>query len=177
MWQNASSISIKGKSKAYFFQGDFANISKQEILRIKLDALSDPLGRVRYCLHESPEDLLHYMVIGSLKGTYVQPHRHIKSSVFYQIIEGRLEVLMFDSGGNISHRFNMDAKEKHSYHFVRLNPNVWHTEIYLSEVAIFCEVIAASLGKEANPVAPWAPDESDEQACQEYLAKLMDTDS
>ena len=181
MWQNASSLSIKAKSKTYFFQGDFAHISKEEEQRIKSEALSDPMGKVRYCLHQNPDNLLHYMYIGICKGTYVRPHRHIKSGKCYQIISGIMEVLLFDSDGTISNRFKMDAENIHSSHVLRLSPDIYHTEIYLSEVVVFSEVIAVvdtfELGKESNPSAPWAPDESDEQACQEYLVKLLDINS
>ena len=64
-------------------------------------ALGNTRERVRLCTHQSVEDAVHEMLIVHIKGTYIRPHKHPNKSESFHIIEGNLDVVVFDDAGDL----------------------------------------------------------------------------
>ena len=61
-----------------------------------------PRSRIRLCAHPDVNDTLHEMLIVHEKGTYVRPHKHLNKTESVHIIEGSVDVVIFDDDGNIT---------------------------------------------------------------------------
>ena len=78
-----------------------AKIGGPEIQLLKERALRNPRQRIRVCAHKSTDDPLHEMLIVHTKDTYVRPHKHFKKSESFHVIEGIVDVIVFDETGKV----------------------------------------------------------------------------
>ncbi len=139
--------------------------------------------RANHCFH-SPSDRLQRMVNVALKGSYFAPHQHKNPDKLeiFTILSGRVIVITFNDQGEITDKVflsrepengNTAAKEKTAFQ-VEIPPGVWHTLVVLSEEAVLYEIIDGHYHPDTHKkFAPWAPLESDSEAAQEYLEKLI----
>ena len=89
---------------ANFNQEEIIDISREKIQELKESCLETNSKSTRICLHNSVEDNLHEMLIVLPRHLYVRPHRHIGKSESFHIIEGELDVFIFDNDGNVVRR-------------------------------------------------------------------------
>ena len=52
--------------------------------------------KFRICVHKSPNDQVHEMIVGQSNKTYVRPHMHTSKSESLYVIEGKATVIVFD---------------------------------------------------------------------------------
>ena len=78
-----------------------------DIEHFKQLSLHNPRKRVRLCTHLNQDDLLHEMLIVLEKSTYVRPHKHPGKSESTHIIEGLVDVVLFDDDGQIERVISM----------------------------------------------------------------------
>jgi len=147
----------------------------RELIASVLDrARQSPRLRTNHNFHASMEDNPHRFLNVMLRGTYVQPHRHIdppKSETFL-VLEGRAVVIIFDSGGRILERHIIGGGA--GAIGVDLAPGVWHTPAVLSPHAVFFEVKPGPYSAATDKsFAPWAPREGDPEA-PGYLSGLLE---
>src|SRR5580704_9266068 len=64
-------------------------------------AAVNPRRRIRVCAHRSVDDRLHEMVIVHTKDTYVRPHKHLGKAESFHVIEGEVDVVVFDEHGAV----------------------------------------------------------------------------
>ena len=171
MWCDASKLSIKAKSKTYFYQGGVATIKPVELQQLLDDAARDPMKKARFCMHPSPEYPINHMIIASHYNTYVNPHLHHHSSVFYHMIQGAMRLIIFDDDGRVKEWYPLAAGQPDTAQFASHNPGVWHAHVYMSEWTIFSESVLSSAGAENSVDAPWGPDET-EQAKQDFMNRM-----
>lgn len=136
---------------------EISAVDRQQIDELKQAAAIDPLGRARICLHMSPADSIHEMVIAIRRGSYSRPHRNVRQSKSYFAIDGRIALIIFDDSGKIIKRICLEPSSAAVF-FCRLNSNCWHTVISCSDQAVFLETNGGPFVKELEEYAPWAPD-------------------
>lgn len=134
-----------------------AVVDRPQIEDLKQAAVADPLGRARICLHMSPADPIHEMVIAIRRGSYSRPHRNVRQSKSYFAIDGRIALIIFDDSGKIVERICLEPGSAAPF-FCRLNSNCWHTVVACSDMAVFLETNGGPFIKEQEEYAPWAPD-------------------
>ena len=172
MWRDASELSIKAKSKTYFYQGEVAAIRPAELQRLIDEAALDPMKKARLCVHSRPESPIHNMIIASHRSTYVGPHRHDHSSVFYTMIQGAMRLIIFDEQGHVKEWYPLEAGQPDVPQFARIESGIWHAEVYMSEWSLFSESVLSPSGKENVLVpAPWGPG-ANEQAKQDFMDQM-----
>ncbi len=137
----------------------FYNI--QDLSMLKKRAEESPERRARICLHESPDQIVHLMIIAMCKDSYVQPHRHPAGKPeSYQMIEGLLDVLFFDDRGNIIRRTEMGAPETGKTFIYRQSGRIWHRPAPRTELVLFCETFRGPFFKEQDvEYAEWTEPE------------------
>lgn len=151
---------------------EIAAVDRQQIDELKQAALADPLGRARICLHMSPSDPIHEMVIAIQRDSYSRPHRNVRQSKSYFAIDGRIALIIFDDNGKITKRICLEPGSAAPF-FCRLNSNCWHTVVSCSEQAVFLETNGGPFVKELEEYAPWAPDNGESNAIKLFLGKVL----
>lgn len=121
---------------------DIVCINRENLEKIRTAAGISSLRRARFCLHLSHEDKVQQMVLAFCRDTVVPIHRHTGKSESFHVIEGRLEVLLFDDKGEKSDVILMGPVESGLTFIHRINRNAWHTIRPLTEMVILHEIVA-----------------------------------
>ncbi len=136
-------------------------------------AESAPRRRYRLCMHHSPQDTVQEMVLAYCRGSYNRPHRHPDRSSSMYLLQGHLDVVVFDDTGEVIRIIAMGPHDSPKAHLVRLAPGCWHMDIPRSDRVVIHEIIAGPFDREkSNVMAPWSPEEGDQDAVKAFLAKV-----
>jgi cupin fold WbuC family metalloprotein len=149
-------------------------VGHDEITALRQALTQSTRGRSRICAHRHSSDILHEMIITLSRGTYIRPHRHIGKCESFHIIEGELEVVIFDEQGAITDVVRMApyARAQHSF-FYRLADPLFHTVVVRSETVVFHETTNGPFVREDTEFAAWAPDEKETEHAAVYVLDLL----
>ena len=139
---------------------------------LKQGAAKNPRRRIRLCAHRSVDDRVHEMLIVHTKDTYVRPHRHTGKSESFHVIDGVVDVVVFDDAGAIADVIPMGTFASGLTFFYRIADPLYHTLLIRSDVLVFHEATTGPFRREETSFAPWAPDESDPAAVATYLKSV-----
>ncbi len=129
--------------------------------------------RIRLCAHPDVSDALHEMLIVHHAGNYVPPHKHPGKSESFHMIEGILNIVLFEDDGSIRDVFRMDASGKEGFFYYRLSEPLYHTVIAVSDVVVFHETTNGPFRREDMVIPRWAPgDSADEEVIRAYMSQL-----
>lgn len=168
-------INVTEINEEVFFTRDaITKVSTRDIEFLKAKASVNRRKRVRLCAHRSIKDPVHEMLIIHTKDTYVRPHKHLKKSESFHIIEGKLKIVIFDESGGILEVINMGDYPSGDTFFYRLSESYFHTVILISDFVVFHETINGPFNREDNVFARWSPEENDHSAVKEYMDRLYD---
>lgn len=147
-------------------------VTQRDIETLKAKASCNKRKRVRLCSHRNINDAVHEMLIVHCRDIYVRPHKHIDKSESFHIIEGRLNVIIFDDLGKIYKVINMGEYLSGKCFYYRLSDNYFHTLIPQSEFVVFHETTSGPFQKKNTKFADWSPSEEDNDAQKTYLNNL-----
>jgi cupin fold WbuC family metalloprotein len=136
------------------------------------DAANNPRRRIRLCTHSGVADAVHEMLIVHERSCYVRPHKHIGKSESFHVIDGAVDVVLFDDAGSITDVMPMGTYGSKKPFFYRIAEPLYHTLIIRSEVLVFHETTSGPLQRDQTVLAPWSPDGADDDAVAKYLAGL-----
>lgn len=115
---------------------------------LKASARKSPLRRARFCLHPSIDSYVQEMVIALFNDSVVEPHKHpVNKPESYHLIEGAMDVHIFDPHGNRCQRIQLRLDAARMY---RIKGNVWHQPMAVSECAVYHEVYTGPFNKSAD---------------------------
>jgi len=156
-------------------ESDVTVISGKNIETIKHMALSSPLGRARICAHSSSDELLHEMLIVLAKDGYIAPHKHLEKSESFHMIEGAMDVIIFNENGKVERKIELSAQNTEGLPFYyRLAKPLFHTVIPKTKVVVFHETTNGPFRREDTIYAEWAPAEDDEYPVQEaFITQIL----
>jgi cupin fold WbuC family metalloprotein len=144
------------------------------VVQLKRDAARNPRRRIRLCAHTGVDDRLHEMLIVHERECYVRPHKHLGKSESFHVIEGEVDVVIFDDAGGVADVIPMGAYASGRPFFYRLAEPTFHTLLIRSPVLVFHETTSGPFRREETVFAPWAPDDSKPDDVQRYLTGLND---
>ena len=152
----------------------------EEIVVIKGDllqslrtmAIHSPLKRSRFCLHRTNDDPLHEMVIAFTRDSYIRPHRHRGKSESFHVIEGLLQVILFDDDGRITRRIPLGPAESSRPSLYRLSSATWHSVLIESDSVIIHETTNGPFIPSQTEFANWSPDGATPMEVQEFLERM-----
>lgn len=153
---------------------DLVKVSRADIAVLKEQALKNDRRRIRLCCHRHVNDTLHEMLIIHTKDAYVRPHKHFNKSESLHILEGSADVVLFDEKGNVTEVIPVGEHLSGQKFFYRMATPRYHTLIIHSDFLVFHETTRGPFQKSDTLFAPWAPEESNIEACQAYNRKLID---
>ena len=149
-------------------------ICKADIEVLKKQALKNERKRIRLCSHRDIHDTLHEMLIIHTKDAYIRPHKHFNKSESLHVVEGEADIILFDEQGNIKEVVAMGEHSSGRKVYYRLSTPQYHTLIIRSNFLVFHETTNGPFQKLDTVFAPWAPEESNLQACDEYMQRLKE---
>ena len=124
---------------------------------------------VRLCLHQSPQDHFHSMLIVQHKASYHWPHRHIDKGETWHMVAGELGAFVFDDVGGIIDARRLSPAGQFLY---RIGDGQFHTVVPLTDLVVYHESKPGPFrGSDDSIFAPWAPNGGDSAAA--YLAALL----
>lgn len=155
-----------------FSNGDVVKIHKEKILTMPQIAIANKIKRrYRLCLHDSPDNSLQEMFICRTQGDYVPPDKHFGIPESHTIIQGSEAIILFSDDGDIIDVFLLDRDR--GYISYRINSDVYHMTVPITDVAIDYEVKPGPFLPENNIYPDWAPKNEDNETVQLFLNQIQ----
>jgi len=153
---------IKSSPEVFYSADSVVNVASNDIGYLKDRAMEQPRLRCRLCTHPNVADTLHEMLIVHTKETYVRPHKHMGRSESFHVIEGELEVILFDDFGRIMKVIGMAPYSSNKVFYYRLNQELFHGLLISSDIAVFHEVTNGPFDPSTTVFPTWAPEQKTE---------------
>lgn len=159
-------IKIRKESNEVLYPDeDIVYLDKADLTELKKLALKNPKKNVRLCAHTSPKSKLHEMFIVHTKDYYVRPHKHMNKCESGWIIEGEVDIVLFDNFGKIIKVLSMGDQKSQKKNYYRLYESVFHMLIIKTDFLIFHEVTTGPFNLKDTIFPDWAP--------KKYNAKFL----
>ena len=128
--------------------------------------------RARLSSHRDVSDRVHEMMIVHTRETYVRPHKHPGKSESLHVIEGVVDVVIFDESGQPSRVLAMGDLASGRPFYYRIDDPLYHTLLIRSEVLVFHETTSGPFNRAETVFAPWAPEEGDVEGVRQFIERV-----
>jgi cupin fold WbuC family metalloprotein len=146
--------------------------NRADIQHLQELASCNPRKRIRLCAHANAGDPLHEMLIIHERGAYVRPHKHLGKTESTHIIEGQVDVVIFDDVGNIVNVIHMGDYTSGMKFYYRMAIPLFHTLIIRTGVLVFHETTNGPFNRSNTIFAPWAPEDDDRESVEAFISDL-----
>jgi cupin fold WbuC family metalloprotein len=136
------------------------------------DAAQNPRRRIRLCTHRNVDDAVHEMLIVHERSCYVRPHKHLGKSESFHVVEGEVDVVVFDDQGSVTDVIPMGPYGSSRPFFYRIAEPLYHTLLIRSDVLAFVETTSGPFKRSQTVFAPWSPDGEDADEVASYMSAL-----
>jgi cupin fold WbuC family metalloprotein len=147
-------------------------VTRKDVDFLKETAKHNGRKRIRLCTHGSIEDTLHEMVITHAKGTYVIPHKHVGKIESFHVIEGTVDVVVFDDAGTVTGVSSMGDYQSGLPFYHRISEPAFHTLLITSDVLVFHEITNGPFNRSDTLWASWAPEETETALVVDFMTNL-----
>lgn len=144
--------------------GPVPRIDRSDIESLIRQAVASPRQRMRVCTHQNADDSLHEMLIVHTKDTYVRPHKHVGKSESFHVIEGQMDVVLFDADGGITDVLRLGDYRSGRTFYYRMREPLFHTLLIRSDIVVFHEITAGPFRPADTVFASWEPPPDDDAA-------------
>jgi cupin fold WbuC family metalloprotein len=170
-------MNLTQKSPELFIaDGPIATIGADEIAMLREAVGRTPKKRARINAHPHGDDALHEMIIAIDRDSYIRPHKHPGKSEAFHIVEGAVDIVIFDDAGGIVRIVPLSAKGaaggKSNTFYYRMSEPFFHTLIIRSDLLVVHEITNGPFRPEATVFADFAPPDSDTVAAARYQGDL-----
>ena len=149
-------------------------IGVEEIAFLKQCARSSRRHRARICAHKTDEDALHEMLIAISEKSYIHPHKHLGKSESFHIVEGIVDVVVFDDLGEIIEVIELgDSRSERNFYY-RLSESSFHTLLIRTDFLVVHEVTNGPFLREGTVLADFAPPEEQVAEAGAYISKIAE---
>src|SRR6266487_3097813 len=162
----------KSNDEVLMAQGPVFLLDRPDLEALKEQSLLNRRQRIRICAHSGEEDRLHEMFIVHKKGAYMRPHKHLNKIESVHVIEGLVDVVLFDEAGTVTQIIRMGALSSGRKFYYRMAAPSYHTLFIISELLVFHEITNGPFRRPDTVFAPWAPDEGDTAGQVEFMGRL-----
>lgn len=150
----------KAKSVTYFSTKKPVCVSKGLIEKLKRISEENANANARLCLHASPDESLHDMIILEYQNKKCRkPHKHLEKEETLHMIEGKMMSLIFDDEGNLIEKTLLDDENL----VYRTSKNQYHVWLPLTNHVIYREIKQGPFKQEDNIPPKW-----------DYIKKLIE---
>lgn len=147
----------------------------EQIAFLKAQAHSSRRKRARICAHRSNEDALHEMLIAISADSYIHPHKHTRKVESFHIVEGLVDVVVFDDAGAIVDVVELGDITTGRNFYYRLSDSMFHTLLIHNEFLVVHEVTNGPFMANETILAPFAPPESQGDEAWAYIDHIRQT--
>ncbi len=165
-------ISYRKESDEVLYPGSDPLLSRMDIDELKRLAVLNPRQRIRFCAHTTLSDSLHEMFIVHTKSCYVRPHRHLGKAESISVLEGEVDLVLFNADGSVIKVVDMGppASGKPFYH--RLSTPVYHMLLIRTEFLVFHEITEGPFMRAQTEFPDWAPEENSPES-MDFVSQLQ----
>lgn len=168
-------MNVRPESEEVLYAADaVVAVAADDIERLKEAAAANPRRRIRLCAHRGVEDPVHEMLIVHRRETYVRPHKHLRKTESFHVVEGEGTIVLFDDAGRESGRIPLGDRGTGRAFYYRLAEPVFHTLIVGSDVMVFHEVAPGPFRREDTVFPAWAPTDDDADGARAYMTRLRE---
>lgn len=165
---------VKQLNEEVLFADDrIVKVGRRDIEFLKERARCNQRKRIRLCAHKDIDNRLHEMLIVHTKDTYVRPHKHLNKSESFHIIEGLVDVVVFDEVGDIIEVVQMGDYSSERKFYYRVSDSYYHSLFITSDFLVFHETTNGPFRRSDTVFAPWAPEEGDSVAVKGFMEQLQ----
>jgi cupin fold WbuC family metalloprotein len=166
-------IELKRISDEVFVACDpIACFGDEEVTFLLQKAQESPRKRARICAHRSNDDGLHEMLIAISSESYIRPHRHAHKSESFHIVEGLVDVAIFDDDGLITDVIELGPRGSGRQFFYRLSESRFHTLLIRTDYIVMHETTNGPFAPGGTLFAEFAPTEAEPEEAYRYLSEL-----
>lgn len=148
----------------------FNRVTPRAIAELKRQADTSEKQRSRLNLHSSVDDVIQEMIIVFSSACRMPPHKNLLRSESVHVIEGNLDLLVFDQEGGLTELLTLAPYSSGKTFMYRMQDDLWHTLVPRSPHVVVHEIIRGPFRPENTINAPWAPVER--PALDDYLEHL-----
>jgi len=164
----------KQSDEVYVALDPIVRLGGEEVAFLKDAASRSPRRRARICAHRTNEDALHEMLIAIARDSYIRPHKHFGKSESFHIVEGQVDVAVFDDAGALVDVIELGAPGSGRRFYYRLSQSAFHTLVIRSDFLVMHEVTNGPFDPKQSASAPFAPDEKDVPAARAYMTRVAE---
>jgi cupin fold WbuC family metalloprotein len=166
-------LTLRAESpEVYYTDAPLVIATAANIAELKKIAGGNPRLRSRLCAHPAPSANLHEMLIVHHHDVYVRPHMHIGKPESFHLLEGTVEIVIFNDDGTIRDVIDMAEYGSGKPFFYRSPERVFHTLLITSEWLVFHETTAGPFDPTKTSFPDWAPDGADAASARLYIDDL-----
>jgi cupin fold WbuC family metalloprotein len=144
-------------------------IGVEHLSFLKQQALLSYRKRARICTHRSNDDALHEMLIAISADSYIHPHKHINKVESFHIVEGLVDVVVFDDFGGVIDVVELGDASTGKNFYYRLTDSLFHSLLIYSDFLVVHEVTNGPFVENETILAPFAPSESNCDDVHTYI--------
>lgn len=163
---------VQKSPELFLAEGPISELGEVEIDLLREAVKKTAKRRARINAHPDSKDLLHEMIIALEPGSYIRPHKHPGKSESFHIIEGAVDIVVFDDAGDIVRIVPLLARGGGGAFFYRMSEPYFHTLLIKSELLIVHEVTNGPFKPEGTVFADFAPLDSEPQAAEAFMADV-----
>ena len=134
-------------------------------------AKNAPLLRARLCAHPNTDAIQQDMIIVTHNSSYVPPHRHPNKSETLLVLEGEVNILIFDDNGLCENIIQMGTYGTKQPFFYRMPENKFHSMVLRTEWLVFQESTKGPFKLSETETAKWCPGTTEIEARRKFLEK------
>jgi cupin fold WbuC family metalloprotein len=164
---------IQRSPEVFLAEGPIAELGARDIAALKAGVEASPRGRARINAHADSEDALHEMIIAIGRASYIRPHKHPGKSEAFHIVEGEVDIVVFNDDGAIARVVALGAPGSDRNFYYRMSRPFFHTLVVRSRILVVHEITNGPFRPEATVFADFAPAESDMAPAASYQADLV----
>ena len=164
----------KVNAEIYIAEDPIVRCGDAEIDFLKKCAFESPRKRARICAHKTNQDALHEMLIAISATSYIHPHRHVEKSESFHIVEGTVDVAVFDDKGVLAEVIQLGAPGSGRSFYYRLSQSAFHTLLIRSDFLVVHEVTNGPFDRDGTVLADFAPPENEIDASRQYMQRVAE---
>jgi cupin fold WbuC family metalloprotein len=164
---------VQKSLEVFLAEGPISTIGSEDIEVLRQAVLKTPKRRVRINAHPGSDDDLHEMIIAIEPGSYIRPHKHPGKSESFHIIEGQVDIVVFNEDGNIERIVSLAEKGGRHPFYYRMSTAHFHTLVIRSDLLVVHEITNGPFVPTDTIYAAFAPEEGDSATAAVFQADLV----
>lgn len=162
----------KVNEEVFIAEDSIVQLGDEEITFLKRQAQRNTRQRARICGHKTNDDALHEMIIAVSASSYIRPHKHIGKSESFHVVEGEVDVAVFDETGAVADVIQLGAIGSGRKFYYRLAEGEFHTLLIRTEFLVVHEVTNGPFDRDRTVLAPFAPPEDQIDQARDYMKRV-----